>query len=325
MSTESSPSSMGQIVRIDGDKIRHIRESKGLTQLYVATFVGVTTDTVSRWENKRYPTIKKENGLKLAEALEVAIEDLLDTKEEIPTGAEPEEQAPFLDITTVSHEVSAAPGSLFYRFGFMATAILIFAGLLLFWAWLFYAKQENASITAVRLLPEHVPPGRPFPVIIEVTTAPQNTTASLIVKEQLPEQCSPLQCQPPYSSHNKNLGVVKWIAKKTTDTSIICYSVQCSPGAAIGKELTFSGSVTISKPYDETQEITGKNTIELAQFHWADMNRDNIIDDDEILTVYDKFGAFLDVFSLDRDQLDEIWSSNGYHWNNDLQQYDIIF
>ena len=61
------------MVKIDGSKVRQIREQKGLTQLYIATAVDVTTDTVSRWENKRYPSIKKENGLRLAEALEVPL------------------------------------------------------------------------------------------------------------------------------------------------------------------------------------------------------------------------------------------------------------
>ena len=72
------------MVKIDGSRIRAIREEKGLTQLYVATAVEVTTDTVSRWENKRYPTIKKENGLKLAEALEVELSEILDSTETSP-------------------------------------------------------------------------------------------------------------------------------------------------------------------------------------------------------------------------------------------------
>ena len=70
------------MVKIDGTRVRAIREQKGLTQLYVATVVEVTTDTVSRWENKRYPTIKKENGLKLAEALEVDLSEILDSAED---------------------------------------------------------------------------------------------------------------------------------------------------------------------------------------------------------------------------------------------------
>ena len=72
------------MVKIDGSKVKTLRESKGLTQLYIATVVEVTTDTISRWENKRYPSIKEENALKLAEALEVSLEDILEKEDEVP-------------------------------------------------------------------------------------------------------------------------------------------------------------------------------------------------------------------------------------------------
>ena len=62
---------------LDASEIRRVRESQQLTQLYVSKVVGVTTDTISRWENNRYPTIRRENALKLAEALEVPLEDIL--------------------------------------------------------------------------------------------------------------------------------------------------------------------------------------------------------------------------------------------------------
>ena len=68
-------------IAIDGLKIRQLRETKKLTQLYVANVVGVTTDTISRWENNRYPTIKRDNAEKLAAALEVGLAEI-EKKEE---------------------------------------------------------------------------------------------------------------------------------------------------------------------------------------------------------------------------------------------------
>ena len=56
-------------VAVDGTKVRTIREGKKLTQLYVASVVGVTTDTISRWENNRYPTRKRDNAQKVAGAI----------------------------------------------------------------------------------------------------------------------------------------------------------------------------------------------------------------------------------------------------------------
>ena len=64
-------------VCLDAAEVKRIREGQQLTQFYVSKVVGVTTDTISRWENNRYPTIRRENALKLAEALDVQLGDLL--------------------------------------------------------------------------------------------------------------------------------------------------------------------------------------------------------------------------------------------------------
>ncbi len=37
------------MVRISGEKLRSLREQQELTQLYLATAVEVTTETISRW------------------------------------------------------------------------------------------------------------------------------------------------------------------------------------------------------------------------------------------------------------------------------------
>jgi transcriptional regulator with XRE-family HTH domain len=73
----SMPQMLPPTVCLDGATARRIREAKQLTQLYVSKVVGVTTDTISRWENNRYPSIKRENALRLAEALEVPVEEVL--------------------------------------------------------------------------------------------------------------------------------------------------------------------------------------------------------------------------------------------------------
>ncbi|HSH14379.1 MAG TPA: helix-turn-helix transcriptional regulator, partial [Desulfurivibrionaceae bacterium] len=100
------------MVRIDGAKARRIRENKGLTQLYVATVVQVTTDTISRWENRRYPTIKKENAEKLAEALGVELPALLDELETVEgeAGVSAPEAAPLeAEVSIPSRMTSIRP------------------------------------------------------------------------------------------------------------------------------------------------------------------------------------------------------------------------
>ncbi len=72
------------MIRISGPKIRSLRENQELTQLYLATAVEVTTETISRWERTDAPNIKKENGLKLAAALEVELDEILADREPSP-------------------------------------------------------------------------------------------------------------------------------------------------------------------------------------------------------------------------------------------------
>ena len=76
-SVEKPEKSFSPGVAIDGARVRAIREEKKLTQLYVASVVGVTTDTISRWENNRYPTVRRDNAEKLAGALEVELPEIL--------------------------------------------------------------------------------------------------------------------------------------------------------------------------------------------------------------------------------------------------------
>jgi len=73
-------------VAIDGTKAKNIREAKKFTQLYVANVVGVTTDTISRWENNRYPSIRRDNAEKLVAAGRVAGQEI---KWLIPGGGGP--------------------------------------------------------------------------------------------------------------------------------------------------------------------------------------------------------------------------------------------
>src|SRR6185369_7450737 len=79
--SEKAEKATAPSVAIDGSRIRSVRETKKLTQLYVASVVGVTTDTISRWENNRYPSIKRDNAEKLASALEVDLLDILRQEE----------------------------------------------------------------------------------------------------------------------------------------------------------------------------------------------------------------------------------------------------
>ena len=71
------------MVKISGGALRSLREKQSLTQLYLATAVGVTTETISRWERQEAPTLKEENALKLADVLAVPLGDILAVEEQV--------------------------------------------------------------------------------------------------------------------------------------------------------------------------------------------------------------------------------------------------
>jgi len=301
-----------QMVKIDGSKVRSLRESKGLTQLYIATVVGVTTDTISRWENKRYPSIKEENGLKLAEALEVPLSEILEKE-----GLQPAQD----EATGVS--LSQPRKSRTNRV--LIWLLLLLLVLLLPFIWYSLKQPEPVAVTisASRLLPPHIPAGLPFPVIIQVTTKQQGPF-SLILKENLPEGCEPLTSSPPFTGFDRKTGSLKWIARTTEPQTTFVYLArrQKTGQDADKTPLRFSGSVTLRDKKSSEVSIAGSLVLPIADYHWADANRDNRVEDAEILAVYDTFSA-LDKIDYDWQKIDEIWSGEGYHWDAGKEEYVI--
>jgi transcriptional regulator with XRE-family HTH domain len=299
------------MAQIDGSKVRSLREAKGLTQLYIATVVGVTTDTISRWENKRYPSIKEENALKLAEALEVTLDDILEKEEET---AKPEE--------TPTAAVSQSRPPKLNRI--LLWLILMIVVLLLPFVWYSFKQPEPVTISATRLLPPHTPVGQPFPVIIQVKTKQQGPF-SLILKETLPADCEPIASAPPFTGMDKKTGNLKWIIRTNGHVTTFVYLAKrlvTESSTSSDASLHFSGSVTLRDKKSSETTIAGSIVLPLADHHWADANRDNRIEDAEILTVYDTFSA-LDNVEYDWQKIDDIWSGEGYHWDESKQEYII--
>lgn len=301
-----------QMVKIDGAKVRSLRESKGLTQLYIATVVGVTTDTISRWENKRYPSIKEENALKLAEALEVSLAQILEIEKEPVAPAD----APVIAVSP--SRTSKSRRLLPWILPFLAVLLLPFI-------WYRFHQPPPVTLFATRLLPPHIPVGQPFPVVIQVTTKQQGPF-SLILKETLPKDCEPVISAPPFTGFDRNTGSLKWITRTTGQATTFVYlakKLRQQPGAANDTPLRFSGSVTLRDTHSSEIPIAGSLILPLADYHWADANRDNRIEDSEILAAYDTFSA-LDSISYDWQEIDEIWSGKGYYWDESRQDYIII-
>lgn len=303
------------MVKIDGGKVRQLREEKGLTQLFLATSVEVTTDTISRWENKRYPTIKKENGIKLAAALEVDLEEILEKEEEEQEiQLEPEKIHP--------HAQSPAPESVRAKSRFSPQAVIIFvlvlAGLVVWWM---RPVPKTVHVRAHRILPAHSPRDLPFPVVIHVDSGGSDDALSLILKETVPRGVTILTSIPLFSDQDVKSGELKWI-QKISRKKVFAYMARFAP--EVDQEtVRFTGSITLRRKGQQTESVQGGEKLKIAPFHWADTDGDGRISDEEILTVYDEFSDIAGL-GLDIDQVEEMWLGSGYRYDSDSGNFIIL-
>jgi len=293
------------MIKIDGEKIKELREHQGLTQLYMATAVEVTTDTISRWENKRYPTIKEENAQKLAETLGVSIEDIL----------LPEEDSIVEDGPDLSTAPLAKPR---YRKSAIILFVLIIGALIsaVILDRIFLSGTKTLQAQAFRNMPPRAIPNSPFPVVIEVSPDSREST-SIILKEILPEGSRIVQISPTAGASNSD-EEIKWIHKLQKPTR---FSYLVEINGSTGSDYIFDGLLSTSKN-EEALTVQGSNSITLGQFHWADIDGDNTISDQEILTVFDYYSD-IDDFTIDIEFIEKMWLGSGYSWDRDKNLISI--
>lgn len=325
--TEQITSSGPEMLRIDGTKVRQLRERQGLTQLYVATAVEVTTDTVSRWENRRYPTIKKENGLKLAAALEVSLEDILEAPEP-ETLAAPAETGSAPGAAAGSEPEPVGIGSrsrlIRHRRIWLAAAaaiLVVTLGLVVrqFFPLFVPGTAETGSLSVKRTLPAHFIAGQPFPVFIKVDSQPGNAL-SIILRETLPPGGAIISAMPPLSEKQRQKSTIQWLSK-VDGPKLFVYTVATSP--EYRGTLAFAGSLKIGPDGESETAIPGDERTGSSTYHWADSDQDNRISDEEILLVYD-LADTAGQGVIDMELLEEIWLGDGYLWNPDRQRFTII-
>ncbi len=311
--TPSHPFSGGApIARINGPRIRKLREEKSLTQLYLSEVVGVTTDTISRWENRRYPSIKLENAEKLAQALEVDLDEILERNDQAEGPSK-------LSETTREH--SRSQRSLFSKLHIgIAVLTLVLLGILV--SYLLPLRDQKFSVSAERTLPHHIPPGQSFPVLIQIKSS-ELSPLSLIVKEKLPPGSRAKNGTPAFSSVDQVKNTVKWIRKTEGELTVFAYVLSAPHDAADRNELAFAGSVTLKQKTGKHDIVRGGYSVIIAPYHWADTNRDNSIDDEEILAVYDLYSD-VDGLQFNRDLIDDIWAGTGYYWDEKKKKYVVL-
>jgi transcriptional regulator with XRE-family HTH domain len=282
-------------VCLNGVAVRRIREEKKLTQLYVSKVVGVTTDTISRWENNRYPSVKRENALRLAEALEVSVEDILE-----PECSE--------ESASVEQEVLPSRPLLKYLFLILALGIII--GGVLFYH---HRQVPESGLSAERLLPHYAAPGSVIPVQVRLETEAE--IKGFILRERFPPGWKLIEANPPPSSLDNEVGTARWIIKPGEKHKVVSYLVKVAPGVEMGKAVTFSGEIVANPDgRNAPSSLSGDNRIQVGPYQWADQNGDNVIDDGEMLQASDTVDEMKGVH-MDWKLLDNIWDAGGYRWD----------
>jgi transcriptional regulator with XRE-family HTH domain len=284
-------------VAIDGSRIKNVRETKKLTQLYVANVVGVTTDTISRWENNRYPTIRRDNAEKLAGALEVELEDILREEDVVEPGVPAETSAP-------------PPRSPLRRFliptvaGFVLLSVLGFVIL----------RSLAPAPQAVRWAPAFAAPGEVVPVQIKITR-PQGKNTGFILKEQLPDGWRLVSAAPPSSSGDPAGSGLKWLIPGGGASVTVSYTAQVPLSAPLRGVAKFRGEMVLPAPgVNRSESVAGDSSVKIGTFHWADRNGDNRIDDDEIMPAY-YLCEDMKGLGLDWKTIEAVWSGKGYRWD----------
>lgn len=304
-------------VDINGNKIRLIREQKGLTQLYLATVVGVTTDTISRWENRRYPSIKLENAKKLAEALEVSLEELLEDNEEGATIEVPEGTEQIEGEKTIP----TGPAALFWAVVSRRRTLIGVCGGCLVVAGLVTAVfllVNRSGINAVRIMPKHTAPNLPFPVIIQVS-GEMEAMNTLLIREELQGdgEATGASAEGPLKQFGKN---PRWIGKLQNGKAAFLYLVEPGKRVRPDDEIRISGDLIATEGQSIGDSIDGPSRIVITPYHWADSDKDYVISDTEIRKAYETYsitGENLINFTA----LEELWMAGGYAWNKKTQNF----
>ena len=60
-----------------GEKIREARESKGMSQYRLAEITGINRSTIKRYEDNEIKKISFDNLMKICEALEIDIKEII--------------------------------------------------------------------------------------------------------------------------------------------------------------------------------------------------------------------------------------------------------
>ncbi len=299
-----------QLVRIDGRAIRTIREEKGLTQLYLATYVGVTTDTVSRWENGKTQTIKRENLIKLAAALEVDPAEIVAPPEKEPVKDEGTEQG------EPAHPEGERPATTPWL-AFAAVALLLASAVL---AYLLLHRTTSPSpvLQVHQWVPAHAPIGALFPVALHIEMEGGRLPINLLITQRLPQGVEfHGGAWKPVVRRGQG-SILQWIL--SADRPELKFVYLCRLNGRGGGQI--EGELLVRGERGERLTIGPSPPPVPAPFHWADEDRDGSIGDEELLTALDLLGSS-PLLEAQRNEVKQLWAAGAYRWDPAQRRYEV--
>jgi len=261
----------------------------------------VTTDTISRWENNRYPSVKRENVLRLAEALECRFEDLL----------QPLEDNSAIEVEKGSGEASKG---VFWIFLFFFVLILVGG------SYYFIIRPHRAlpQVTAIRWSPGFAAPGSVIPVLVRLRAEGQHQ--GFILREHYPSGWKLIEANPPASSLDNIQGTARWIVKAGEERPRIAYLLKVDSEAGLEKEAILNGDLVAKAEGPVPVTVAGGSKLKVAPHHWADLNGDDIIQDSEILQASDIVDEMQGVH-LDWNLLEKLWNAGQYRYDQKKREF----
>ncbi len=273
-------------LRLDAAAIKRIREQQELTQLYVARMVGVTTDTISRWENKQFPTVKRGNAERLAAALEVELEEILPRE----AGAASAQDVPRQR-----------------RCYWLLLAAATVAVILL----VLFGVRQRRQVQAQRVLPSYASAGAVIPVQLRISGSDHG-----VVREKLPVGWHFVAAVPPPASVDERSGVLRWIIHSSGNMAQIVYLAKVADDAQRNAMACFSGEVTARNGNERMRtELIGAECLVIDHINWADLNGDCVVDDDEMLDA-SYISENAPDLPLDLDSVEQLWIEDHYYWDD---------
>ncbi|MBI5014921.1 MAG: helix-turn-helix transcriptional regulator [Deltaproteobacteria bacterium] len=286
-------------LRLHGDVIRRLRESKGLTQLYVAEVVGVTVDTVSRWENNRTSTVKRDNAQALAQALEVALEDILRDDEPATDAAAPGPTPPRPRRRVVAASVT----------------VLAVIGLVVWALW----PPPPVRVQAGRRLPAYAPPGAVVPVVVWLRSE-GSSPQRVILREQLPPGWSLVSSTTPPDAGPTPAGLVRWILTAGPAVSRLAYLVRAPADRPTGTAYRVRGEIVTPGRRGKPMTLGGDTRIDVEWVHWADENGDFQVSDTELLDALERLEAAR-ALGVDAAEVRALWNAGSYRWDEKGERF----